>query len=83
MSEHASAIRDLREALGLTQEQFGDRFGLARTSVVAIEKGERDLPDRATLHVDMAVSLGVSVERLGCYLRGDIKIATFMREVTS
>lgn len=33
------AIKELRNALGLTQAEFGERFGLTRLQVISIEKG--------------------------------------------
>lgn len=42
------AVRDLREALGLTQAEFAARFGLTRLQVIALEKGEAN-PTRETL----------------------------------
>jgi len=42
------AIRDLRAALGLSQAQFGDRFGLTRLQVIALEKGTAN-PTKETL----------------------------------
>jgi transcriptional regulator with XRE-family HTH domain len=37
-----SAVRDRREALGLTQEEFADRAGIHRTYVSDIERGSRN-----------------------------------------
>ena len=36
-----SRLQDARQAAGLTQHQAADEMGMARTTVVAIEKGER------------------------------------------
>jgi transcriptional regulator with XRE-family HTH domain len=38
-----SAVRDRREALGLTQEEFADRAGIHRTYISDIERGTRNL----------------------------------------
>ena len=39
-------LQDARRARGLTQQAVADRLGIARTTLVAIEKGERRiLPD--------------------------------------
>lgn len=35
-----AAIREIREALDLTQEEFGQAFGLTRQQVVALESGK-------------------------------------------
>ncbi|MBF0334873.1 MAG: helix-turn-helix transcriptional regulator [Alphaproteobacteria bacterium] len=42
------AIRDIRNSLGLTQAEFGERFGLTRMQVIALEKGTAN-PTRETL----------------------------------
>ncbi|MDI1444875.1 helix-turn-helix transcriptional regulator [Polyangium sp. 6x1] len=36
-------VRDRREALGLTQEELGERCNLHRTYIGSIERGERNL----------------------------------------
>ena len=38
-----SAVRDRREALGLTQEEFAERAGLHRTYLSDVERGTRNL----------------------------------------
>lgn len=43
-----SAIKDMRIALGLTQEQFAQHFGLTRIQVIDLEKG-RSNPTLETL----------------------------------
>ena len=42
------AIRDIRNSLGLTQAEFGTRFGLTRIQVIALEKGTAN-PTQETL----------------------------------
>lgn len=42
------AIREMREALGLTQAAFGEKFGLTRIQVLNLEKGTAN-PTRETL----------------------------------
>ena len=55
-------IKELRTNLGLTQAQLAELVGVARVSIVAIEKG-RFLPTIETaLHISKA--LGVSIERI-------------------
>ncbi|HEY2495892.1 MAG TPA: XRE family transcriptional regulator [Candidatus Angelobacter sp.] len=36
-------LQDARKAAGLTQQQVADRLGIARTTIVALEKGERQI----------------------------------------
>ena len=38
------AVKDRREALGLTQEEFAERSGLHRTYLSDIERGTRKCP---------------------------------------
>lgn len=42
------AIRDIRKSLGLTQVEFGKKFGLTRMQVIALEKGTAN-PTQETL----------------------------------
>lgn len=42
------AFRNIRNSLGLTQAEFGARFGLTRMQVIALEKG-RGNPTQETL----------------------------------
>jgi Zn-dependent peptidase ImmA (M78 family)/DNA-binding XRE family transcriptional regulator len=55
-------LREAREALGLTQQQLADRMRVARTTIVAIEKGERRLKPKEL--VELATILGRSVSEL-------------------
>jgi Zn-dependent peptidase ImmA (M78 family)/DNA-binding XRE family transcriptional regulator len=55
-------IREARESRGLTQQQLSDRMGVARTTIVAIEKGERRLKPKEL--VELAGTLGRSVSEL-------------------
>lgn len=41
-----SRLQNARKAAGLTQQEIADRLGIARTTVVAIEKGERRVSPR-------------------------------------
>ena len=69
--DHASlgqAIRELRLAIGLSQEAFADRCGLHRTYVGGIERGERNVSFANLLR--LARALGVRpTELLGRYER--------------
>lgn len=38
-NEVQNRVRELRSVLGLTQEQLAERTGLARQSIISIEKG--------------------------------------------
>ena len=38
-------VKEVRKALGLTLEKFGDRLGLKKAAVSKIEKGENSLTD--------------------------------------
>ncbi|OIQ86462.1 helix-turn-helix protein [mine drainage metagenome] len=42
------AIRDIRDALGMTQTEFADKFGLTRTQLIDLEKGRAN-PTHETL----------------------------------
>lgn len=35
-------MRDLREAKGWSQQELGDRLGVSRQTIIAIEKGKYD-----------------------------------------
>jgi len=73
-------IRDAREGRGLTQQQMAERLGLSRTTVVALEKGERRLKPAEL--VEIAAVLGrnvseilpsrVSAAESGAQLRGSL-----------
>lgn len=43
-----SAIRDIRQALGLTQAEFAEKFGFTRQQVIALENGRAN-PNLETL----------------------------------
>jgi Zn-dependent peptidase ImmA (M78 family)/transcriptional regulator with XRE-family HTH domain len=55
-------VREAREARGWTQLQMAERLGMARTTVVAIEKGERRLKPHELFEI--ASCLGRSVSEL-------------------
>ena len=58
----AARLREAREARGWTQQQVADRLGMARTTIVAIEKGERRLKPQEL--IELASLLGRSVSEL-------------------
>lgn len=39
-------VKEIRKALGLTLEKFGERLGVGKTAISKIEKGERNLTDQ-------------------------------------
>jgi Zn-dependent peptidase ImmA (M78 family)/DNA-binding XRE family transcriptional regulator len=73
-------LRDAREARGWTQQQLSDQLGVARTTIVAIEKGERRIKPKEL--VEIAALLGrsvsdflqrtISVEGFSVQLRGSL-----------
>lgn len=58
----AQRLRQARRAAGLTQEAAADKLGFARTTVVAIEKGERQV--RAEELVAFATLYGIELSDL-------------------
>lgn len=52
-------LRDAREARAWTQQQLADQLGVARTTIVAIEKGERRVKSKEL--IEIAAILGRSV----------------------
>jgi Zn-dependent peptidase ImmA (M78 family)/DNA-binding XRE family transcriptional regulator len=57
-----SRLREARRRRGLTQEEVAERLGMARTTLVAIEKGERRVqPDEL---VQLARLYGASLEEI-------------------
>lgn len=79
----ATRVYELRERLGLSQEQFAETVGLARSSLCHIEAGRRGMPSTHDVRMRMADAAGVPVERLDAYLGGDIKLDTLMRKVST
>lgn len=53
-----------REKMGLTQEEFADKFGYARTTLAKLEAGIRDI--KSTEIVTLAKQLNVSCDYLLC-----------------
>ena len=39
-------VRDIRKALGLTLEKFGEKLGVGKTAISKLEKDERNLTDQ-------------------------------------
>jgi transcriptional regulator with XRE-family HTH domain len=55
-------LRQLRKAMGLSQEVFADRCGLDRTYISGIERGKRNVSLR-NIEV-LAKTLGVTISQL-------------------
>jgi transcriptional regulator with XRE-family HTH domain len=55
-------VRDLREAKGLSQEEFADRIAIHRTYIGGIERGERN-PTLLTIQ-KIATALGIPAWKL-------------------
>ncbi len=64
-------VRKLREELGLTQKELGDRVGVSRQAINAIETGKFD-PSIWLAH-DLALLFGVSIEALFLFKEEDRK----------
>jgi transcriptional regulator with XRE-family HTH domain len=57
-----TVVKQHRKQLGLTQLEFGERVGIHRTYVGAIERGERNL---TILKIcDLAQALGTDIKEL-------------------
>lgn len=44
-------IRELRNALGITLEEFGGRLGVTRTAISRLERGNRSVTDQMTVAI--------------------------------
>lgn len=75
-----SKVKLAREGMGLTQEQFADKFGYARTTLAKLEAGLRDF--KSTEIIKLAEQLNVSCD----YLLGRTRAAApddFIQEAVS
>jgi len=54
------AVKDRREALGLTQEEFAERAGIHRTYLSDIERGTRNVSLINIERVALALSVKIS-----------------------
>ena len=64
-------VRTLREELGLTQKELGDRVRVSRQAINAIET--RKFDPSIWLAYDLAQFFGVSIEFLFMFEEGDRK----------
>ena len=64
-------VRALREELGLTQKELGERLGVSRQAINAIETGKFD--PSIWLAYDLAQLFGVSIEALFLFKKEDRK----------
>ncbi|MFB0920934.1 MAG: helix-turn-helix transcriptional regulator [Oscillospiraceae bacterium] len=64
-------VRMLREKLGLTQKELGERLGVSRQAINAIETGKFD--PSIWLAYDLARLFGVSIEALFIFKEDDRK----------
>lgn len=58
-------LKELRESLGLTQEEFGKSVGVAKTTYNNYEKGERD--PKSDFWIAVAGKYGVTIDYLMGY----------------
>jgi len=64
-------VRELREMQGLTQKELGERVGVSRQAINAIETGKFD--PSIWLAFDLARLFGVTIEELFIFCEGDRK----------
>ena len=55
-------VKELRDSFGLTQKELGEKVGVSRQAINAIETGKFD-PSIWLAH-DLAVFFGLSIEQL-------------------
>ena len=44
-------VREIRKALGLTLEKFGEKLGVGKTAISKLEKNERNLTDQMSISI--------------------------------
>ncbi len=66
-----NSVRPLREAMGLTQKDLGERVGVSRQAINAIETGKFD--PSIWLAYDLARLFGVTIEALFLFREEDRK----------
>src|SRR4026207_643141 len=73
-------LREAREGRGWTQQQLSDQLGVARTTIVAVEKGERRVKPKELMAIATLLGRSVSdllqrtgaAEGLAAQLRGSL-----------
>ena len=64
-------VKELREVMGLTQKELGERVSVSRQAINAIETGKFD--PSVWLAYDLAKLFGVSIEHLFIFREEDRK----------
>jgi len=64
-------VRELRELRGITQKELGERVGVSRQAINAIETGKFD--PSIWLAFDLARLFGTTIEELFIFSEGDRK----------
>lgn len=65
-------LKELRESLGLTQEEFGKSVGIAKTTYNNYEKGERS--PKSDFWISVAKKYGVTIDYLMGYSNDPDKV---------
>lgn len=74
----ASAVKSLRDELGLTQEALAKRCGVNRLHITMIERGRNKATSQAT-RAALAAGFGLTAGDLASYLAGEVDLATAAR----
>lgn len=69
----SARVRDLRAALGLTQEQVATRGGLTRTDVNKVENGRNQATSHA-VHKGLARGFGLTSDDLDLFFDGSLSV---------
>lgn len=65
MNEISSRLKEVREALGMNQTQFGARLGIGNTAICKAEIGENNVSERVILDVCRVFSISEDWLRTG------------------
>jgi transcriptional regulator with XRE-family HTH domain len=71
-------LRELRDALELSQEEFAERISIDASHLSRLERGQRKGESHATRQ-RIARAIGVSVERLDQYFAGEFDVTKLLR----